>query len=128
MIGAETHQRIFTWVLELLAQGGLIKGKTIGVDSTTLEANAAMKSIVRRDRGENYNEGSPCATHHFNKLRGQLALACHKAGDGFALRVQTQAARALPVGGNPVIRHKLPARIAPGVQIPTISRRCCSGR
>jgi len=56
LIGAETHQRIFTWVLERLAQGGLIKGKTIGVDSTTLEANAAMKSIVRRDSGESYNE------------------------------------------------------------------------
>jgi transposase len=55
LIGAETHQRIFTWVLERLAQGGLIKGKTIGVDSTTLEANAAMKSIVRRDTGESYN-------------------------------------------------------------------------
>jgi len=56
LIGAETHQRIFTWVLERLAQGGLIKGKTIGVDSTTLEANAAMKSIVRRDTGESYSE------------------------------------------------------------------------
>jgi len=56
LIGAETHQRIFAWVLERLAQGGLIKGKTIGVDSTTLEANAAMKSIVRRDSGESYNE------------------------------------------------------------------------
>jgi transposase len=54
LIDGETHQRIFTWVLERLAQGGLIRGKTIGVDSTTLEANAAMKSIVRRDTGENY--------------------------------------------------------------------------
>src|SRR5580765_709209 len=54
LIDGETHQRIFTWVLERLAQGGLIKGKTIGVDSTTLEANAAMRSIVRRDTGENY--------------------------------------------------------------------------
>ena len=41
-------------MLERLAQAGLIKGKTIGVDSTTLEANAAMKSIVRRDTGESY--------------------------------------------------------------------------
>ena len=56
LIDGETHQRIFNWVLEQLAQGGLIKGKTIGVDSTTLEANAAMKSIVRRDTGESYNE------------------------------------------------------------------------
>jgi transposase len=55
LIDAETHQRIFSWVLERLAQGGLLKGKTIGVDSTTLEANAAMKSIVRRDTGESYS-------------------------------------------------------------------------
>jgi transposase len=55
LIGAETHQLIFTWVLERLAKGGLIKGKTIGVDSMTLEANAAMKSIVRRDTGESYS-------------------------------------------------------------------------
>jgi transposase len=54
LIDAETHQRIFSWVLEQLAVAGLIKGKTIGVDSTTLEANAAMKSIVRRDTGESY--------------------------------------------------------------------------
>jgi transposase len=54
LIDAATHQQIFSWVLQRLAQGGLIKGKTIGVDSTTLEANAAMKSIVRRDTGENY--------------------------------------------------------------------------
>ena len=54
LIHAATHQRIFSFVLEQLAQAGLIKGKTIGVDSTTLEANAAMKSIVRRDTGESY--------------------------------------------------------------------------
>src|ERR1700704_3763155 len=56
LIDGETHQRVFTWVLERLAQSGLIKGKTIGVDSTTLEANAAMKSIVRRDTGESYTD------------------------------------------------------------------------
>src|SRR5882762_4171952 len=56
LIDGETHQRVFTWVLQRLAQGGLIKGKTIGVDSTTLEANAAMKSIVRRDTGESYTD------------------------------------------------------------------------
>jgi transposase len=54
LIDTETHQRVFAWVLERLARGGLIKGKTVGVDSTTLEANAAMKSIVRRDTGESY--------------------------------------------------------------------------
>ncbi len=55
LIDGATHQKIFTWVLEQLAQAGLIRGETIGLDSTTLEANAAMKSIVRRDTGESYN-------------------------------------------------------------------------
>jgi transposase len=50
------HREIFDWVLEQIALAGLVKGRTVGVDSTTLEANAAMKSIVRRDTGETYNE------------------------------------------------------------------------
>jgi transposase len=50
----ETHEEVFTWVLKLLAQRRLVKGKTLGVDATTLEANAAMRSIVRRDTGESY--------------------------------------------------------------------------
>ncbi len=54
LIGPGIHQLVFAWVLERLAQSGLVKGRTIGVDSTTLEANAAMKSIVRRDTGESY--------------------------------------------------------------------------
>ena len=54
LIDSETHQQIFSWVLGQIAQAGLVRGKTIGVDSTTLEANAAMKSIVRRDTGESY--------------------------------------------------------------------------
>jgi transposase len=52
----ETHGEVFKWVLKVLAEEGLVKGKTIGVDATTLEANAAMRSIVRRDTGEGYNE------------------------------------------------------------------------
>src|SRR5437016_5787973 len=54
LIAVETHQAIFRWVLELLAEKGLLKGKTVGIDGTTLEANAAMRSIVRRDTGEGY--------------------------------------------------------------------------
>ena len=50
----ETHQAVFTWVLEQLAASGLVAGKTLGVDATTLEANAAMRSIVRRDTGGDY--------------------------------------------------------------------------
>ena len=55
-ISIEEHQAVFNWVLGVLDGAGLIKGKTIGVDGTTLEANAAMKSIVRRDDGRSYNE------------------------------------------------------------------------
>jgi len=56
LIDIETHGRIFTWMLQVLANHGLVDGKTIGVDATTLEANAAMRSIVRRDTGESYSE------------------------------------------------------------------------
>jgi transposase len=54
LIDVETHSEVFGWVLEQLAQAGLVKGKTLLVDGTTLEANAAMRSIVRRDTGEAY--------------------------------------------------------------------------
>ena len=56
LIDVETHQEVFAWVLTVLGQEGLLRGQTIGVDATTLEANAAMKSIVRRDTGESYGE------------------------------------------------------------------------
>jgi transposase len=56
LIDVETHQAVFTWVLGVLDGAGLIRGKTMGVDATTLEANAAMKSIVRRDDGRSYDQ------------------------------------------------------------------------
>ena len=56
LIDMETHRAVFTWVLELLADRGLIQGKRVGIDATTLEASAAMRSIVRRDTGESYDE------------------------------------------------------------------------
>ena len=49
-------QQVFTFVLRLLQEKGLLQGKTLGVDATTLEANAAMKSIVRKETGENWTE------------------------------------------------------------------------
>ena len=51
-----TYQKVFGWVLKHVAEHGLLKGKTLGVDATTLEANAAMRSIVRRDTGESYKD------------------------------------------------------------------------
>ena len=56
LIDIETHAEVFIYILKILANHGLIQGKTAGVDSTTLEANAAMRSIVRRDSGEGYQE------------------------------------------------------------------------
>src|SRR6059036_122533 len=56
LIDVETHRAIFTWVQERLVTAGLLKGRTVAIDATTLEANAAMRSIVRRDTGESYQE------------------------------------------------------------------------
>ena len=53
-LSLEVHEAVFGWVLGVLAARGLIDGKTLGVDATTLEANAALRSIVRRDTGESY--------------------------------------------------------------------------
>jgi transposase len=56
LMDVETHQAVFQWVLTVLAEKKLLKGTTIGIDATTLEANAALRSIVRRDTGEKYEE------------------------------------------------------------------------
>ncbi len=56
LIDLDTHREVFAWVLSLLADRGLLKGKRIAIDATTLEANAAMRAIVRRDTGASYEE------------------------------------------------------------------------
>ena len=52
----EVHETVFGWVLKLVAEQGLVKGKRIGVDASTMEANAALRTIVRRDDGRTYRE------------------------------------------------------------------------
>ena len=52
----EVHQAIFDWVLAQIAEAGLVKGERIGVDASTMEANAALRNIVRRDTAEGYRE------------------------------------------------------------------------
>jgi transposase len=52
----EAHEAVFTWVLQRLAEHGLIQGDRIGVDASTIEANAALRGIVRRETGEGYCE------------------------------------------------------------------------
>ena len=55
-LDVETHRAVFTWILQVLATAALIKGNIIGIDATMLEANAALRSIVRRESGETYQE------------------------------------------------------------------------
>ena len=52
----EVHERVFGWVLNLVAEQGLVKGKRIGVDASTMEANAALRTIVRPEDGRTYRE------------------------------------------------------------------------
>jgi len=55
-IDLETHQEIFAFILKIQAKHDLVSGKTVGIDATTLEGNAALRSIVRRDTGEKYQD------------------------------------------------------------------------
>jgi transposase len=48
LIDLETHRNVFGWVLRMLADEGLVKGNTIAIEGTTLEVNAALRSIVKR--------------------------------------------------------------------------------
>ncbi len=56
LIDVQTHAAVFDWVLQRVGEVGLLKGKTLGIDATTLEANAALRSIVGRESGEGYEE------------------------------------------------------------------------
>jgi hypothetical protein len=56
VIDLETHEAVFTWMLQRLADAGLVTGKTVGMDATTLEGNAALRSILRRDTSERYHD------------------------------------------------------------------------
>jgi len=56
LFAVETHRAVFQWVLKILAEEGLVEGKTVSIDATTLEANAALRSLVRRDNGQKYDE------------------------------------------------------------------------
>src|SRR5205807_8039545 len=59
LIDLDTHREVFGWVLGVLTDRGLLQGQGMAIDATTLEANAAMRSIVGRDRGASYEEVLP---------------------------------------------------------------------
>jgi transposase len=56
LYSVETHKAVFRWVLKILGEKGLVEGKTVSIDATTLEANAALRSLVRWDNGQNYDD------------------------------------------------------------------------
>jgi len=56
LLPVETHKAVFGWFVRVLGEEGLIPGQTIAIDATTLEANAAMRSIRRRDDGRSYEQ------------------------------------------------------------------------
>ncbi len=56
LYSVETHRAVFRWMLQVLGAKGLLDGQTVAIDGTTLEANAAMRSIRRRDDGRKYDE------------------------------------------------------------------------
>jgi len=56
LYSVETHKAVFRWLLQVLSSKGLVDGQTLAIDGTTLEANAAMRAIRRRDDGRKYEE------------------------------------------------------------------------
>ena len=56
LVGIEMYKAVFQWVIGILTKEGLIKGQSIAIDATMLEANASMKHIERRDNGQSYDE------------------------------------------------------------------------
>jgi transposase len=54
LYSVETHKAVFRWVLKILCEEGVVEGKTVSIDATTLEPNAALRSLVRRDNGQKY--------------------------------------------------------------------------
>ncbi|HEY4363587.1 MAG TPA: hypothetical protein VGN17_21660, partial [Bryobacteraceae bacterium] len=72
LYSVETHKAVFRWVLKILCEEGLVEGKTVSIDATTLEANAAMRSLVRRDNGQKYED---CALSSALLRRVEVPLA-----------------------------------------------------
>src|SRR6202007_3291390 len=56
LLAVETHQAVFRWFVRVLGEEGLLEGQTIAIDATTLEDNAAMRSVQRGDDGRGYEE------------------------------------------------------------------------
>ena len=85
----KVHTAVFDWVLALIAEAGLVKGERIGVDASTMEANAARRNIVRRDTGEGYRgmlerlaqeSGIECHQNDSVRVRSLVGLSHDRSG------------------------------------------------
>jgi hypothetical protein len=101
LFAVETHTAVFRWVLKILAEEGLVEGKTVSMDATTLEANAALRSLVRRYNGQKYDEylkGLAQAAGIENPTR--MHVNGHGAAVGFSVgEDQPQAPLLAPCAG-----------------------------
>lgn len=70
----EVEHEVFNWVLKIAAQEKLFSSRTLGIDSTQIEANAAMSSVVRRDTGERYKKW-------LARMRAEAAIKSRKDKD-----------------------------------------------
>ena len=122
LIDLETHRAVFTWILQLLATAELVKGTTIGIDATPLEANAALRSIGRHDSGETYQEflnrlaqASGIATPDAGRLGTARSDALEeRAQQGLAASARPRCAHHEDEGGAHASRAQGRARGRPG--------------
>jgi transposase len=96
LIDLETHRKVFGWVLGLLADRGLLRGKMVGIDATTLEANSAMRSIVRRDNGQAYEAFLKELAHNRGSQRPRAKIWRESIASG-RRRDRTRSGRARPI-------------------------------
>ena len=109
----EAHEKVFGFVLKLVAERGLVKGERIGVDGSTMEANAALRTIVRRDNGETYRE----MLTRMAQESGVATPSAEELARVLPIGVRQRLAFALVVESGSRGRHKDPSPIDPDAKI-----------
>src|SRR4051795_2292275 len=97
----EVHEAVFAWVLQRLAEHGLVKGERIGIDASTMEANAALRAIVRRVEGETYRA-------MLERLAKESGIATPSAEDLVRLDRKRKGKRAAGARGGPPAAPRAP--------------------
>src|SRR4029077_5827440 len=93
----EVHEKVFGWVLALVAERGLVKGERIGVDGSTMEANAALRTIVRRERAEPIERCRRGWPKRVGSRRRRSTIWSDWIASGRARSFRTRIGRARPI-------------------------------